>query len=310
MHPKHLFLIVGLILLNVVTSQAQDGSPTPSEIATALTRLNETPAYVNFTTDTVREIYARGQTLGNRAQVFTTVGDSDTTQGGFLRPIGMGSFPGYYCDLGPYSDLQDSIDFYSSVSPLDGYDNSFNSESLMAHKGFSTSSILDYMWAESKLCVFGELPLECEYRLKHPATAIIMLGLMDIQFFTVDDYKANMSQIIEKSIEAGVIPVLTTFVVMKERTTDKLDWGTSILFNNALLDLADEYQIPLINLWREAQALPRSGIGLDETHLAYHSGDTCNFNGAEQEYGGTLRNLMTLTALDTLRREVFESPNH
>jgi hypothetical protein len=163
------------------------------------------------------------------------------------------------------------------------------------------------MWAESKLCVFGELPLECEYRVVQPGTVIIMLGLMDIQYFTVDEYKANMAQIIEKSMDAGVIPVLTTFVVMKERTTDKLDWGKSVVFNSALVDLAEEYDVPLINLWREAQTLPDQGIGLDQTHLNYPVGEFCDFTGAEHLYGGTLRNLLTLTGLDILRREVFEA---
>ena len=306
---KRLLLVVFLWTLGIGIVSSQDVTATPipeADIASAAQRLNETPVFLNFTTETVKEIYARGHTLGNRPQVFTKIGDSDTTQGGFLRPIGMGPYPGFYCDLGEYSDLQNTINYYSSVSPLEGFKNPFDADSITAHKGFSTSSLLDYMWAESELCVFGELPTECEYRVVQPASAIIMLGLMDIQYFTVADYKANMAQIIEKSSAMGVIPILTTFVVMRERTTDKLDWGTSILFNNALLDLADEYHIPLINLWREAQALPDSGIGLDETHLAYPVGHFCDFTGPQDEYGGTLRNLLTLQALDILRREVFE----
>lgn len=305
---KRLFILLLLCLLGTGFVSSQDTSPTPDpELDAALQRLHETPVFINFTTETVKEIYARGLEFGNRPQVFTKIGDSDTTQGGFLRPMGMGSYPGFYCDLGEYEALQESINYYSSVSPLKGLRNSFDSDSIAAHKGFSSFSLLDYMWAESELCVFGELPTECEYRVVRPASVVIMLGVMDIQYFTADEYKANMAQIIEKSSEMGVIPILTTFVVMRERSTDKLDWGKSILFNNALLDLAEEYEIPLINLWREAQRLPDSGIGLDETHLAYPTGQFCDFTGAQDLYGGTLRNLLTLIALDMLRRDVFET---
>jgi hypothetical protein len=305
---KRLVFALFLCALGTILVSSQDAAAAPdADLDAALKHLNETPALFNFTTDTVKTIYARGLVLGNRPQVFTKIGDSDTTQGGFLRPIGMGPYPGFYCDLGEYDALQETIDYYSSVSPLNGFKNSFDSESITAHKGFSTSSLLDYLWAESDLCVYGELPTECEYRVVRPASVIIMLGLMDIQYFTVDEYKANMSQIIETSEEMGVIPILTTFVVMRERTTTKLDWRTSILFNNALIELSEDYQIPLINLWREAQSLPDSGIGADETHLAYPVGEFCNFTGSEHLYGGTLRNLLTLQGLNILRTEVFEA---
>lgn len=307
---KRFVIVLLLCAFGTVLVLSQENAPDSSNpdpgLDAALQRLNETPVFFNFTTQAVKEIYARGLGLGNRSQVFTKIGDSDTTQGGFLRPIGMGSYPGFYCDLGEYESLQETIDYYASVPPLDGFKNSFDADSITAHKGFSSSSLLDYMWAESELCVFGELPTECEYRVVRPASVVIMLGLMDIQFFEVEDYKTNMARIIETSREMGVIPILTTFVVLKERTTDKLDWRKSILFNNALLDLAEEYDIPLINLWQQAQHLPNSGIGLDETHLAYPVGHFCDFTGAHEIYGGTLRNLLTLQALDILRREVFE----
>jgi hypothetical protein len=107
---------------------------------------------------------------------------------------------------------------------------------------------------------------------------------------------------VQESITRGVIPVLTTFVVLEERADV---YPLSLEMNAALLDIADESQIPLINLWAAARALPDHGIGPDRTHLKARVGDFCNFTGAQAELGGTLRNLLTLQALDALRIHVL-----
>ena len=72
-----------------------------------------------------------------------------------------------------------------------------------------------------------------------------------------------------------------------------------------LLDIARDEQVPLINLWSAAQTLPDEGIGPDHTHLKAQVGSYCSFDGAQQQYGGTLRNLLTLQALDQLRQNVL-----
>ena len=48
----------------------------------------------------IREIYRRGQQQGNRADVFSKVGDSITATAMFLTPFGDGNY-----DLGEYEDL-------------------------------------------------------------------------------------------------------------------------------------------------------------------------------------------------------------
>ena len=103
-------------------------------------------------------------------------------------------------------------------------------------------------------------------------------------------------------MERGVIPVLTTFVVIPERGDV---YERSLEFNMALLDIAAETEMPLINLWAAAQTLPDHGIGPDHTHLKAVVGSFCSFDGAQAQYGGTLRNLLTLQALDMLRRDVL-----
>lgn len=261
-------------------------------------RLMSTPILLNMDTDIVAEIYATGQTMGNQAGVFTRVGDSDTTTGGYLRPIGMND--GEFCELGAYGYLQETIDFYGE-SPLPNVPNSFDTTSLAAINGLTTVGVFDPFWADADLCESGEAPLNCEYRMVRPSVAVMMLGRMDVAYYEVDFYRENVRQLIEESMAQGVIPILTTFVVLPDNPV----YENSLTFNTVLVDMAMAYDVPLINLWRAVQNLPRYGIGADFTHLSQAVGEFCTFTGSELQLGGTLRNLLTLQALDAIRRGVM-----
>lgn len=296
-----LLVVVGGLLLPRPTYSQQSALTDDPEILAIIERLEATPFFLNITTDAVYEIFEHGQQLGNRADVFTMVGDSNTTNGDFMRPIGLER---NYCEYGDYEELQETVAYFSAVEPREGQRNSFTNESAAAAKGFGTAHLLDPFWAEPSLCERNESPLMCEYRLTRPSVAIIMLGQIDINYggpATPEQYRANMEQIIQQSIDQGVIPVLTTIVFLPERDV----WPLSMRYNDVLLDLAETYQIPLINLWRAVQPLPDYGIGPDRSHLKARVGDFCSFNGPEQELGGTLRNLLTLQMLDELRRTVL-----
>lgn len=260
-----------------------------------IARLEATPLLHNFDTEAVRAIFAQSP---QRPDVFTMVGDSNTTNGDFMRPLGLETND---CDLGAYNYLQATIAYFST--PLrDDVPNSFvnSTSSLAANKGLGTSAALDPFWATSPLCEGRESPVTCEYRVSQPRIAVILLGQIDINYAREEPaiYRANMEEIVQTSIDSGVVPVLTTLVFLPERE----EWATSIEYNGALLDLAEQYQIPLINMWRAAQTLPGYGIGPDRSHLSARVGSFCSFTGAEQELGGTLRNLLTLQMLDLLRQ--------
>lgn len=264
-------------------------------------RLLETPIFVNMDSETAAEIFAAGQGMGNHADVFTTVGDSNTTNGDFLRPIGL---PRNDCNLGDYAYLQATIDYFSTPPTTDNT-NSFTRDSIAADRGFSTYSALDPFWADAAVCEPNESPLTCEYRVVKPSISLIMLGQIDINYAgtDVDSYRENMEQIIAETIDQGVIPVLSTIVFLPERDVYPL----SLQFNMVILDLAEEYDIPLINLWRAVQPLPNVGIGPDRSHLRAEVGRFCAFDGTENELGGTLRNLLNLQALDQLRMHILEA---
>ncbi len=266
-------------------------------------RLQAAPLLDNMDTSEVRAIFERGQQLGMRANVFTRVGDSNTTSGGFLNPIGM---RGDFCDFGAYSYLQETVDFFS-VPPQEGERNSFDSFSVAAVNGLSTAGAMDPFWADAEVCQSNESPLACEYRLVQPSIALIMLGLMDVEYYEADESRDFMRAIMDFSIEQGVIPVWTTFPVLADNDEGHPSWERSLYFNAAILDVVEEYQTPLINLWAGVQLLPDNGIGPDRVHLAQVVGEFCSFTGSEQRIGGTLRNLLTLQALDMLRRNVLSN---
>lgn len=291
------FALPGLCL--AIVAYAQDTAALSREEMEQ--RLRDTPVFLNMDTPAVEAIFAAGQAMGNRADVFTTVGDSNTTNGDFLRPIGLNNNT---CELGDYQYLQETIDFFSTP-PTEQNANSFTRDSIAADKGFSTYSALDPFWAEA-ICEANESPLVCEYRVVKPGISLIMLGQIDINYAgtDVESYRANMEEIVITTIEQGVIPVLSTIVFLPERDVYEL----SLQFNMVILDLAETYQIPLINLWSAVQSLPNVGIGPDRSHLRAQVGRFCSFDGAERELGGTLRNLLNLRALDMLRQNVLETP--
>jgi hypothetical protein len=261
-------------------------------------RLRSTPIFYNFDTPEVHAIFQHGQQLGQNANVFAKIGDSNTTSGDFLYPMGLSN----QCDLGPFNYLQDTINYFSV--PVQNSDkNPFTHSSVAAQKGLSSSGVLDPMWAGTE-CLGSENPATCEYRLLKPSISLITIGLMDVRYKNPPDlFRSNIERLVQTSIEQGIIPVLTNIVVMPDQTT--LSFDVAMQTDNALLDVADQYQIPLINLWRAAQPLPNFGIGPDHTHMRHVVGSFCNFTGAEQTIGGTLRNLLTLESLDELRRNVL-----
>ncbi len=253
----------------------------------------ETPIFSNFTSSTVYQIFARGQALGNNPRTFIKVGDSVTATQPFLYGFGDGNY-----NLGPYGDLQATIDFYAS-EPIRSDPNSFLHTSLAAVNGFVSGAVFDGTWSP-EYC--GRLPpLECEYDIVRPSVAIVLFGGQDVRLFDAAFFQQSMRRIAVTLKTLGVIPVFTTFPMHASYRPEQ-----TIQYNTIVISIANEQDIPLINLYRALQDLPDGGAKPDDVvHLT--QGETYfSFNGEEALYGVTLRNLLTLQALDTLRREVIQ----
>ena len=267
-----------------------------------LEQLQTTPIFSGFESQTLPEIFQQGQAIGNRARIFIKLGDSNTTSGDFLRPMGMVSGG---CDYGNYAYLQETVAFFNE-SPRPRFDDSFDSTNITAQNGLSTAAALDPFWAPGEFCAAGETPIDCEHRIVQPAVAVVMIGLMDLEQVSIDFYRENLALIIEDLLDKGIIPMLTTFTVLPDYpSVEQSLWPKSIQLNAAILDVAATYDVPVINLWAALQSLPEFGIGADRTHLRHEMGAFCDYTGAEHTIGGTLRNLLTLQGLDYLRRNVL-----
>lgn len=273
---------------------------THTDYAAMQARLENTPLLYNMTAPQVYTIYRRGLERGMRPNVFMKVGDSMTAEQAFLWGFGLGQY-----HLGPYGHLQAVIDFFS-VPPHDGEANSFTNVSWAAQTGFTSGAVFNAYWVDPEICYeYDEYapPLYCEYYQIQPAVAIILFGSQDVRVFDTLAFQVNIEHIVRDLSLLGVIPVLNTFPSHPDSDT----WEKSLLFNTLILEVANLYGVPVINLWRASRNLPDYGIsGLDGFHLSNGYESDYSFNGAEGVYGTTLRNLLTLQALDELRRNVLQ----
>lgn len=235
-------------------------------------------------TDTAREIYARGQELGRDPKHFSKVGDCQTNTGFYL--VDFDNESAY--SLGEYAYLQDTIDYYEG---------SFSRTSLAMRDGYNVAAILTPLRADPKQCEKNENPIACEFRLHNPSIAIISLET-NFNDRPADDYGKYMRQIIEYSIEQGVVPILAT-------KGDNLEGDNSI--NAEIAEIAVEYDIPLWNLWAALQPLPNQGHST-ELNDGFHLSFSRNFFDKPKNMlsGWPWRNLTALQALDAVRRGLQE----
>ncbi|MDX2163587.1 MAG: SH3 domain-containing protein [bacterium] len=243
---------------------------------------------------TSRQIFERGQGMGNRRDVFSKVGDSLTVATFVLYPIGWGSY-----NLGAFQHLQNAVGFFSSTNAREG--NSFANVSLAADNGWTTRDILDPGRARGGVCQAGETPLECEYRVVRPSVALILIGTNDVSALGVEEYRANLQRITQISIDRGVIPVLSTI-------PNRAGFDVSA-FNQAVIATAQGSGVPLWDYWSAMQLLPNTGLSPDGVHPSYPSetdfGLAANFTGDYLQYGYVMRNLTALEVLDAVYRLVL-----
>jgi hypothetical protein len=294
-------LIFSLVLMCIAfaaqpKAQAQ-GTFDPATVADI--KLDDLPVLPTVT-ETARQIYARGQAAGRDAHVLSKVGDCMTASPNFLMPF---SVPDGY-DLDEYRTLQWVIDYFGQPSPHadDTTDSALSFPGLATTTGFTTASVQDPIWADPKVCSSDESSLTCEYRVSNPAFALIMFGTNDTTFFEADSFNSYLREIIDQTIKDDIVPVLYTF---PERPEFK---EKSVLFNQIIVKIAQDYDLPLINLYRALEDLPDKGINLaDPIHLSSPLDDNAgNFTQENLQRGYTLRNLVTLQALDVLLKGLAE----
>ncbi|MGB1286271.1 MAG: hypothetical protein ACPG7F_07055, partial [Aggregatilineales bacterium] len=306
--PMKTYLILALLLLLLVPALAQDESAdidlTPPEFGSfdpesiADINIEDYPILPELT-DYARIIFERGKETGRNSQVFSKVGDCMTASEPFMTPFGGDDY-----DLGEYTHLAEVVEHFSAVPARgEGFElNAFNAKGLATETGYNTATALDSIWSDPNWCGGSESPLECEYRVTSSAFALIMFGTNDVQFISEADFDYYLRNVIIETINHDVVPVLYTFPDRPE-FLEKSD-----RYNQIIIKVAQDYDLPLINFWLSLKDLPDSGVDvLEPIHLTLpEDGNTGIFTEERLNMGYTHRNLVTLQALDILLKGLIQ----
>jgi hypothetical protein len=284
-----ILIFLGMMLLGASWRAVgqDDSTPTPAPTVTpargAEGDLQDVPILPELDLESVQAIYEHGQEEGNHPNVLTKIGGSNLLSSAFLYPLDYGVY-----DLGEFTEqLQPTVDFFAG---------SFGRRSAAAQKGFNAAMLVDTLFADAEMCRIGETPVTCEIRRTQPSVAVVMYSPNDLQHVEADVFRASVDTLVSDLVEAGVIPIMTTFIT---RPNDY--WDKMTEFNLIVVDIAEEYGVPLVNLWMAAQTLPEMGVQSDNVHYTYAG--TLDLNGDQAERGHTLWSFLTLQVLDELRRE-------
>lgn len=224
-----------------------------------------------------RQIYARGLARGMNPRAFSKIGDCMSVHPYFLAPFDVGL---QRYNLGPYSKLQATIDFY---------DGSFGRKSLAVSTGFTITAAFSPMWSDATVCGAEESPLGCEVRVHRPSIALLLLGTNDANNGAF--FNASMQRAIDFLVTRGILPILAT-------KADNLEGDDHI--NKIIIGLARDNQLPLWNFWRATRALPGYGLVNDGFHLTHAKN---RYSDPEaMKAGWVVRNLTALQTIDAVRR--------
>lgn len=239
-----------------------------------------------------RQVLEQGKAAGRNPHSFSRIGDCMSSSPHFLTPFGTGAY-----DLGEYGDLQRTIDAYAGgiVREVDGQPaDPFTAISLAATEGFNSASVMEPLWADPAYCDSGETPLACEIRVANPAVALVMFGTNDVYAFDADKFEGYLRTVVEATLDAHVLPVLITFPPQPGLEAE------SRALNERVVQLAGEYDVPLINLWRALQDKPNHGIDPEHNNYLSTPDDGCMacFDAGHLSAGITEQNLLVLQTLD------------
>ena len=247
----------------------QDNAPAPTAQqptpAPTLADWRDAPIMPETISPRVHEIYEMGQSQGSDPNSFSVIGDCQSIPFVFMGPFGRGE------------QVPGAGDGHL-WTVLNAFEESFDRWAVTSRGGFTAAAILNSLQADPDECRPGETPLTCEFRLNNPAYVLITLeNWRDPD--SIDRYEIYLRQIVDSVIEKGAVPILITKADVAELK------GERHVLNPAIVNLAYEYQLPVINFWRAAQNLDNNGI--DPDREGFHLSDA----------GYRLKNTLALRAL-------------
>jgi LysM repeat protein len=228
--------------------------------------------------ENVRQIFARGQQLGNDPRRFSKIGDSIVE-----HPHYMVKFDTPDYNLGQYAYLQDVLNYYRG---------SYGRDSLSVRRGLHSWSWNNPAWADKDQCLPDEGPIACEYRVHKPSISLIVLGSNDVG--VPDYFRKSMEQLVQFTVDQGVIPVIVTKADRHE--------GPDNINNIILKETAAKFNVPLLDFDAVAGTMPNRGIDpADGTHLTFYYAHDYSVPVAFTK-GHAIHDLTSVIMLDELWR--------
>jgi hypothetical protein len=112
-----------------------------------------------------------------------------------------------------------------------------------------------------------------------------------------------LRQIVEISINMGVIPVLST---LPPKNIDAEQERRVTAWNEVIRAVSIQYDVPLWDYYSTMKPLPNRGMSTDGLHPSVPpDGATGRFTAENLQYGFTVRNLNALQVLDALWKAVM-----
>ena len=180
---------------------------------------------------------AAAQNPSLNLETFSRVGDCQLMTGTFLG--------GYVTGVYPIPDgLTRTVKYFHT---------SIITESITASNGLGINSVLNPIFAAGaghNECGAAETPLDCELRVRHPAIVVVAMGTNWVPHAEVS-FEKYLRQVIDRILETGALPILATKADNVEQ-----DWK----LNLAIAQVAYDYDLPMVNVWRSVQDWPNHGL--------------------------------------------------
>ncbi len=199
---------------------------------------------------------------------FSKVGDCQMTCETFLGGYANGKYP-----IPP--EFEETVVWFSV---------SMTANNVTAERGLGVSSVFNPMFASSAgytQCLRNETPLDCELRTRRPIIVLIGMGTNWIPNAEIS-FEKYLRRIVDVILETGALPILAT-------KADNVEENWKL--NEAIAQIAYDYDLPLVNVWRSVQDLPGRGI----ERKVYLTPD-----------GWLRRNYVWLATLENIRKEIAQ----
>jgi hypothetical protein len=197
----------------------------------------KSPIVPEFSMHARQILYGAMRNPGLDPHVFSKVGDCQMTAGTFLAGYANGIYS-------TPDGMQETVQWFSG---------SMIADDITAVNGYGINTILDPAFGLSagyNQCLANETPLDCELRTRRPMIVLIGMGTNWIPHGEAS-FEKHLREIVDRVLETGALPILATKADNVEG-----DWK----LNQAIAQVAYDYDLPLVNVWRSVQDLPNHGL--------------------------------------------------